>query len=334
MQMYKLMFLNTAIMGTLITISSYSWFSMWMGLEINMLSIIPLFSSTKNMFASEAGTKYFMTQALASMLLLLSILMALTKNETIYMMSVEKLILNSALLTKLGSAPFHVWFPEVIEGLSWMNSLLLLTWQKIAPMILIMNTQMENKIIMMAIISSLMVSSIMAFNQISLRKIMAFSSINHIAWMLAATMVSTTMWSYYFTIYSLISLNLILMMNSNKVFLLNQMSNLMEKNKKVKLSFTVNFMSLGGLPPFLGFLPKWLLINLMIEKNMILIALTLIMLTMIMLFIYIQLTLSSIIMGQTELKTYSPLNFNWNSQLLNSITINSLILCISMYNLL
>nr|AXS65911.1 NADH dehydrogenase subunit 2 [Tenebrionoidea sp. 20 KM-2017] len=334
MHLYKIVFLNTMVLGTLLSISSYSWFSMWMGLEINMLSIIPLFSSTKNMFASEAATKYFMTQALASLILLLSININFIENEIMNFNNMESLMLNSALLTKLGSAPFHVWFPEVIEGLSWLNSLLLLTWQKIAPMVLIMNSNMNHNLMNMAIISSLLVSGAMALNQTSLRKIMAFSSINHIAWMLAATLAESSNWSLYFTIYSLISINLIMILNSNKLFFLNQLSNTMTNNKNVKLSLSLNFLSLGGIPPLLGFLPKWLLINSLIEKKMLLITWTLIMATLIMLFVYVQIMMPAIVMDQAELKTAMESKINWNLQAFNSIITNTLIFCILIYTLM
>ncbi|CAH1384876.1 unnamed protein product [Tenebrio molitor] len=91
-----------------------------MGLEINLLSVIPIFSEKKNVFSTEASIKYFITQAIASLILLISVIILLLTNEFINPLinSTLILILNSALIIKLGAAPFHFWFPEVIEGLN------------------------------------------------------------------------------------------------------------------------------------------------------------------------------------------------------------------------
>jgi NADH-ubiquinone oxidoreductase chain 2 len=94
------------------------------------------------------------------------------------------------LLLKVGAAPFHFWFPGVAEGLSWDNLVVLITWQKAAPFILINYTVGTSFLITTSIILSSLVGAVGGFNQVSLRKIIAFSSINHIAWMLGAFLVS------------------------------------------------------------------------------------------------------------------------------------------------
>nr|ARH54338.1 NADH dehydrogenase subunit 2 [Cyrtanaspis phalerata] len=318
------MFLNLMIMGTMISVSSYSWFSMWMGLEINLLSIIPLFNNTKNMFSSEASMKYFIVQAMASMILLFSIIMMFLLTEFInpLMNSNLLMIMNSALLMKIGSAPFHFWFPEVMEGLNWMNCLILLTWQKIAPMVLIMNNNLNVKFLFIITIFCLLVSALMGFNQISLRKIMAFSSINHIGWMISSMMISKSIWFIYFSIYTFISINLISIFLLFNCYFINQLISLLNSNKMIKINFMMNFLSLGGLPPFIGFLPKWLNVNWLINNNNFLLAFILIILTLITLFIYIRIMFSTIVIMHNEFKlklnslNYSFLTFNFISLIL------------------
>nr|YP_010309756.1 NADH dehydrogenase subunit 2 [Gnathium nitidum]UMR54873.1 NADH dehydrogenase subunit 2 [Gnathium nitidum] len=333
-KLYKILFLNTMIMGTLITISSYSWFSMWMGLEINLLSFIPLLSSTKNMYASEASLKYFITQAMASLILLLSVILMLMSSEFITpMVNLSfQTMLNSALMMKLGAAPFHFWFPEVMEGLNWMNCSILLTWQKIAPFILIMNSKSSSMFMFTVILTSLIVSTILSFNQVSLRKIMTFSSINHIAWMLAASMSNNSVWLVYFVIYVIITVNLTFMFNQSKLFFLSQMPMFMNSNKNIKLSLMINFLSLGGLPPFLGFLSKWFVINSMILDNMTLLSLALIMLTLIMLFIYVRMLMTAIIFSYSEPKLIQTKFNQTTSFTINFLTVFSLISCTIMFN--
>nr|YP_009868682.1 NADH dehydrogenase subunit 2 [Alphitobius diaperinus]QKI32129.1 NADH dehydrogenase subunit 2 [Alphitobius diaperinus]QNK05471.1 NADH dehydrogenase subunit 2 [Alphitobius diaperinus] len=329
MKLYKIVFINSMIMGTLISISSYSWLSMWMGLEINLLSIIPLFTNSKNIYSSESSLKYFITQAMASMILLMAVMMLLLNEEFIspQMNLWFTMMMNSALLTKMGAAPFHYWFPEVIEGLNWTNSFILLTWQKIAPMMLLMNMKINIQFITAIIITSLIISTISGFNQISLRKILAFSSINHIAWMLSSLMMSLSMWTIYFIVYTIINLNVISMFKLTNSYFINQINNMMNQNKMIKLSFMINFMSLGGLPPFLGFMPKWLVINWMTDNNLMTLTFIMIVTTLIMLFVYIRIMMSSMMLFLNEPKNINLKINQTKLILMNMISVPSLIVC-------
>nr|AYQ19084.1 NADH dehydrogenase subunit 2 [Amarygmini sp. ACP-2013] len=336
MKIYKMVFFNSMIMGTLISISSYSWMSMWMGLEINLLSIIPLFSNSKNMFSSESSMKYFITQAMASLILLMAVIMLLISEEFInpLMNFYFTMMMNSALFTKLGAAPFHFWFPEVMEGLNWNNSLILLTWQKIAPMMLIMNMKINYLFLISVIVTSLMISTISGFNQTSIRKIMAFSSVNHIAWMLSTMMMSFQSWMIYFMVYSILNINITTMMNLTKSFYLNQINNMMNNSKMFKFTLMTNLLSLGGLPPFIGFLPKWIIINWMTNNNMMMLTATMIITTLIMLFIYIRMMMPSMIINTEEQKNMSIKMNNKIMTTMNLFTLTSLLLCTFIMNLL
>nr|ARH54689.1 NADH dehydrogenase subunit 2 [Tetratoma fungorum] len=330
-----MIFLNTMIMGTLISISAYSWMGMWMGLEINLLSIIPLFNSTKNMFSSESSLKYFLTQAMASLVLLFSIILMMSQTEFISpsMNSSFMMLLNSALLMKLGAAPFHFWFPEVMEGLNWNNCLILLTWQKIAPMILIMNNPLNMKFMVIIILVSLIISSLMSLNQISLRKILTFSSINHIAWMISTMMTSFSIWLLYFVIYSMITLNIILIFNYTNSFYLKQIINSVNYNKTLKFTLMLNFMSLAGLPPFIGFIPKWLTINWMIYNNFYLVAFMLTISTSIILFVYMRIIFSSLLISHLEPKMSQIKINNFWMILINTFTLTSFIIMVLFINM-
>nr|YP_010563152.1 NADH dehydrogenase subunit 2 [Demonax pseudonotabilis]UYX61158.1 NADH dehydrogenase subunit 2 [Demonax pseudonotabilis] len=331
---HKMLFFNTLIVGTLISISAYSWFSMWMGLEINMLSMIPLMINEKNQFSSESAIKYFITQALASSAVLFSIiLMSNTKEFTPQNSNFLLLMfMNSALLTKLGAAPFHFWFPEVMEGLNWLNCLILLTWQKIAPMMLIMYNLKMTLFLSMIIIFSSITGGVLGINQMSIRKIMAYSSINHIGWMIAS-MNSFSTWLIYFLIYSIISVNIIIIFKENNIFWLSQVSNFLSKSKTFKLTFMMNFLSLGGIPPFLGFFPKWITINLMVEKSFFWLSLILIVFTLITLFFYLRISFLALTINSEEnLVSKSKMNLFF-SNLTNFFSLSGLIICTMIFNL-
>nr|QXE45650.1 NADH dehydrogenase subunit 2 [Anthaxia chinensis] len=333
MSMYKLLFYIMLISSTFITISSQTWLGMWMGLEINLLSIIPLMNNSKNLFSSEASIKYFITQALASSILLFSILMAMLENSLPHNLEMSKsleIILNSALLTKMGAAPFHFWFPEVIEGLSWMNATIILIWQKIAPMTILMYNSKMVEFYSMIILFSMIISGIIGIDQTSLRKIMAYSSINHMGWMIAAALFSKSIWLMYFIIYSMMTLALTLMFNYLKTFYVKQLFTEMEYSSITKTTFFLNFFSLGGLPPFLGFLPKWIIIQTMVENNYISMALIMIILTLMTLFYYMRLSLNFLLFKSNKLnlkinKITQPKNFFITT--LTFLSLSSLITC-------
>nr|AND96439.1 NADH deshydrogenase subunit 2 [Onthophagus rorarius] len=330
------MFLFSMIMGTLISISSYSWMGMWLGLEINLLSIIPLMSNTKNQMASEAAMKYFITQTLASMILLFSLIaMSLYMNYIIFYNSLS-IIFMSALFMKMGAAPFHFWFPEIMEGLSWFNSYIMLTWQKIAPMTLISYSSFNNlNYLSLIVIFSSMISGIMGMNQTNMRKILAYSSINHISWMLTSMLFFETIWIYYFIIYAIISFNIIVILNKLNIFYMSQLFSMINNYPIIKFFFMLNFMSLGGLPPFLGFLPKWLTIQILIKMELFSLSLIIIIMTLITLFFYMRIITLGMIMNtdyNISMKNNYMQQFN-NIYLINFIVLMSLLLITIMFNM-
>nr|ABN72893.1 NADH dehydrogenase subunit 2 [Drosophila obscura] len=298
----KILFITIMIIGTLITVTSNSWLGAWMGLEINLLSFIPLLSdSNNNSTSTEASLKYFLTQALASTVLLFSSIILMLKNN----MNIEindsftSMIIMSALLLKSGAAPFHFWFPNMMEGLTWMNALMLMTWQKIAPLMLISYLDIKN-LLLISVILSVMVGAIGGLNQTSLRKLMAFSSINHLGWMLMSLMISESIWFIYFLFYSFLSFILTFMFNIFKLFHLNQLFSWFVSSKILKFTLFLNFLSLGGLPPFLGFLPKWLVIQQLTLCNQYFSLTVMMMSTLITLFFYLRICYSAFMLNYYE----------------------------------
>nr|YP_009387930.1 NADH dehydrogenase subunit 2 [Aquatica wuhana]ART65571.1 NADH dehydrogenase subunit 2 [Aquatica wuhana] len=335
-KMYKLMFMSTLIMSTLISISAYSWLGMWIGLEINLLSIIPIISS-KNMVSSESSIKYFITQAIASTVILMTIIMMMWKFNFYSKIDNSNLILimNSGLLLKMGMAPLHFWFPEVLEGLNWNNCMLMLTWQKITPMMLLMYNTESTLFYSTVIISGMIISSILSMNQISMRKLMAFSSINHMGWMMAAMIMEKSIWMIYFLIYSFITINITYMMKNT--FYLNQLFPYLNSSPTMKMFFMLNFLSLSGIPPFLGFLPKWMVIQMLIENSMFLLSIIMIAFTLIMIYVYMRIMMSSLIMKINQSNWNLKLNTKINSLtigILNFFLMSSLVLVTIMLNMM
>ena len=246
------------------SVSSSSWFGAWIGLELNLISFIPLIIYKTNPYSSEAALKYFLIQALASTLIILSrCLIMRVSNFT-------STIILSALLLKLGAAPFHFWFPQVIEGLSWLQTIILITIQKLAPIFLISYLTMSYitiQIIVFSAILSAWVGALGGLNLMKLRKIIAFSSINHISWILVALSINEVIWITYFFFYAIISSSVVIFLHSLQS---NSISDLLRPNHPSlfsALTVPLRLLSLGGLPPFTGFLPKWIIIQIILSHE-------------------------------------------------------------------
>nr|YP_011034145.1 NADH dehydrogenase subunit 2 [Entricoplax vestita]WRI34039.1 NADH dehydrogenase subunit 2 [Entricoplax vestita] len=276
------------ISGTILSISSTSWFGAWIGLELNLMSFIPLISIKMNSYFSEAALKYFLIQALASTFIIMSTCLLLPKYNF------SSFLITMALLLKLGAAPFHFWFPQVMEGLSWYQTIILMTIQKLAPMFLLsyfVISSFLTKIISLSAIMSAIVGAVGGLNMMKLRKIMAFSSINHMSWMLIAISMNQVLWLTYFLFYAMISSSVVFFFHSLQTFTISNLMSSSYNNSFMFLMAPISLLSLGGLPPFTGFLPKWLMIQHMIMNNLFITLAVLLISALTTLYFYLRITI-------------------------------------------
>lgn len=269
------------------------------------MSFIPLIIRTNNLFSSEASLKYFLTQALASSILLFSVIFFfLLRNwRRFNLINYSNLLISSSLLLKSGAAPFHFWFPRVIEGLTWNNSIILITWQKIAPLILV-SYCINLYFFYIVIVLSVIIGSLGGLNQTSLRKLIAFSSINHLGWMIAGILNRENLWITYFLFYRFLSITIVFLFSNFKIFNINQLFSFFNSRSHVKFFLFIPLLSLGGLPPFLGFLPKWLIIESLINLNLQFILFLMVCFTLITLFFYLRICYRAFLLNHNE--------NNWN----------------------
>nr|AVN67340.1 NADH dehydrogenase subunit 2 [Byrsotria fumigata] len=324
------MFFITLISGILITISSNSWLSAWMGLEINLLSFIPIMSNKENIFTTEASLKYFLIQALASSVLMFIIISKSLFESMFSIISqyITNIMVVSPLLMSTGAAPLHWWFPSVMEGLSWMNCFNLMTIQKIAPLMLISYTIKLNMFLYSIIVTSVLIGSIGGYNQVSIRKILTYSSINHIGWMFAAMLMGEDMWIMYFLIYTLLTLTIIYIVKPMQISFINQIMFMFLENKIIKFLMFTSLLSLGGLPPMLGFMPKWIIIQYLTHNSHILISTIMVTLSLITLYYYLRITYSSFILLNSQptwITSVSKNNPNMISIMLTSLSMFGLL---------
>nr|WAB21656.1 NADH dehydrogenase subunit 2 [Rhamphocharis crassirostris piperata] len=291
----KLIFTISLILGSTITISSNHWITAWVGLEINTLAILPLISKSHHPRAIEAATKYFLVQAAASALILFSSMTNAwhTGQWDITQMDhpVSCLVMTAAISMKLGLAPFHFWFPEVLQGSPMTTGLLLSTVMKFPPITLLyMTSHSLNPTLLtsMAILSTA-VGGWMGLNQTQVRKILAFSSISHLGWMSIVIVYNPKLTLLNFFMYSMMTAAVFLTLNSMKALKLSTLMTAWAKVPSLSAMLMLTLLSLAGLPPMTGFLPKWLIIQELTKQEMALTATTISLLSLLSLYFYLRL---------------------------------------------
>nr|AAZ05530.1 NADH dehydrogenase subunit 2 [Artamus leucorynchus]AFN70612.1 NADH dehydrogenase subunit 2 [Artamus leucorynchus] len=320
----KLIFVTSLLLGTTIAISSNHWIMAWTGLEINTLAILPLISKSHHPRAIEAATKYFLVQATASALVLFSSMTNAwhTGQWDITQLThpTSCLIMTAAISIKLGLVPFHFWFPEVLQGTSLITGLLLSTAMKFPPMTLLyMTSQSLNSTLLttMAILSAAM-GGWMGLNQTQVRKIMAFSSISHLGWMAIIITYNPKLTLLNFYLYTLMTATVFLALNYIKALKLSTLMTAWTKAPSLSAILLLTLLSLAGLPPLTGFLPKWLIIQELTKQDMAPAAVMISLLSLLSLFFYLRLVYCATI-------TLPPHTVNHMKQWHNSKPINPLI---------
>nr|AER41294.1 NADH dehydrogenase subunit II [Serinus mennelli] len=291
----KLIFTISLLLGTTITISSNHWIMAWTGLEINTLAVLPLISKSHHPRSIEAATKYFLTQAAASTLVLFSSMTNAwhTGQWDITQLShpTSSLILTSAIAMKLGLVPFHFWFPEVLQGSPLSTGLILSTIMKLPPITLLYMTSPSLNPTLLTILAILSVAmgGWMGLNQTQIRKILAFSSISHLGWMAAIIIYNPKLTLLNFYLYTMMTAAVFLTLNSAKVLKLSTLMTAWTKTPSLNAMLLLTLLSLAGLPPLTGFLPKWLIIQELTKQEMIATATLISLLSLLSLFFYLRL---------------------------------------------
>nr|YP_010454151.1 NADH dehydrogenase subunit 2 [Rossia macrosoma]QXJ42167.1 NADH dehydrogenase subunit 2 [Rossia macrosoma] len=297
------LFILIMFLGTMLSLSSSHWLTMWMGLELNLMGFLPLMNIKGKVLEAEASMKYFIIQSMSSSVLIFTSIMIYSYNMSWYSMlnnnMMSTLILLSLIL-KLGGAPLHFWLPSISNHMSWSILFILLSWQKLAPlfMLSLMNSNMTT--IMMISVMSTLVGSIMALNQTNLQLIITYSSISHLGWMMTMILFNSSLTLFYFTNYIIISIPLMHLISSesgNHLFMLTHKNNM---NNMIIISL---ILSLAGLPPLLGFMSKLIILISLIKMNLLLLTLLMLLGTLISLYFYLNISLMLMIKSYTMFKT-------------------------------
>nr|YP_010388441.1 NADH dehydrogenase subunit 2 [Asthenactis papyraceus]UPP55890.1 NADH dehydrogenase subunit 2 [Asthenactis papyraceus] len=287
------------IIGTVVVISSHHWFSVWVGLELNTLSIIPILCLQFTPRGVESTVKYFLIQAFSAAVVLNVVLIQVwlyaswSINNELNIFSSFLLCLSISL--KLGLFPCHYWFPDVLQGVSFLQGLILSTWQKIAPFIILINISGSINFVFLSTISmiSVLIGGWGGLNQIQVRKILAFSSISHIGWICSVISYSNVLSILMMMVYLILNTGVFLMCSNIGIFTLANLNRLIYYNIWISISLTLSVLSLGGLPPLTGFLSKFLALQCLISNSVLIVSGGLVLGSLLSLFFYLRIGFSS-----------------------------------------
>nr|ALN11765.1 NADH dehydrogenase subunit 2 [Opsaridium microlepis] len=287
--------LSSLGLGTTVTFASSSWLLAWMGLEINTLAIIPLMAQQHHPRAVEAATKYFLIQATAAAMILFATTMnAWTTGQwdiTDLPNSLAGITLTTALALKVGLAPVHFWMPEVLQGLDLLTGLIMSTWQKLAPFALIMQATKAvdpTLLVCLGIMSSL-IGGWAGLNQTQLRKILAYSSIAHMGWMVVILQYSPQLTMVALGLYVFMTSAAFLTLKALMTTKLNALVLTWSKSPTLVSISLLTLLSLGGLPPLTGFMPKWLILQELTKQGLPIVATVMALTALLSLFFYLRL---------------------------------------------
>nr|AAP85401.1 NADH dehydrogenase subunit 2 [Anolis alumina] len=311
--------LSSLATGTILTMTSFHWLMAWIGLEINTLAIIPIISTPHHPRSTEAATKYFLTQAAASSMILFSSTINAWQTGTWDITQLSSApsttLLTTALAMKLGLVPLHFWLPEVLQGSTLTTAFIITTWQKLAPMSLVfltMNNLNSTALLLLGLLSAI-VGGWAGVNQTQTRKIMAYSSIAHLGWMATIAPMMTNILMMNLFIYLIMTTTMFFSLILTKSKTIQDSALTWALSPISMLIMMLSLLSLGGLPPLTGFSPKWLILEELVIQNFMPLAITLAMSALLSLFFYLRLAYTTTLtlspnMMQTKLKWRFKLN--------------------------
>lgn len=289
----------TIILGTIIVITSEKWFIIWVGLETRTLALIPLLCSKFSPRKIEAAIKYFLVQAMSAALLLKgALIQAWLKGswsilEPVNM--VTSVSIAAALSFKVGLVPCHFWFPDVLQGLPFSSGIIVATWQKIAPLILLFSIKelLFSKLILAARVLSVLIGGWGGLNQTQMRKILAFSSIGKMGWIAITSIYSFKAALSMLVLYLIIKTTIFLILDYLKISTLGHLKTVAQISPTRVGLIILTMLSLGGLPPLTGFMIKFFSLKSLIAKNFIVLSSLLIIGALLRLFFYLRISFNT-----------------------------------------
>ena len=313
-----------SIVGMLLMISSNDLLSLFMSMELQSLSLYILVSFSRDDFtSSEAGVKYFIIGSLSTCIFLFGtslvygLVGSTSFNEISVFMSdlystptmliVGLIFILVSLSLKISAAPFHMWTPDVYQGAPSIITTLLSTLPKIAAFGVLIRLLVYpfgeiivdwGKILIILSISSMLIGSLGALRQTDLKRLMAYSTINHIGFILMGLIPGSedgiTSICIYLIFYITMNLGIflfILNMQRDQVSVtsIKDLSGLYRSQPLTAGCVSIILFSMAGIPPMAGFIGKLIILNIIIDNNLFFLAVIAVLTSVIAAFYYIRL---------------------------------------------
>lgn len=269
-------------LSSLLLVSSINWLSIYLAIELQTLTMFILTASKrKSTYGAEAGLKYFVLGALSSGLFLFGcvLLYGLTGETSIQGINsmltadVGKILITISLLFKLSAAPFHMWAPDVYEGAPTIITALLATIPKVGVYSILVQIGPVTNILLICSVISMIYGAIGALNQTKIKRLLAYSGIGHMGFILFGVAIgsfesiqASLIYMVIYVIMSICSFSIILSLNLRKDSII-EVSGLSRDNPIFALTLALTFLSIAGVPPLAGFFSKWLILLSGISNN-------------------------------------------------------------------
>ncbi len=315
-----------SVLGMMVMISGYSLLALYLGLEILSLSLYALIAIARERVDSiEAALKYFVLGAIASGLLLygMSMIYGISGSLNISdiasfasnanLASRETLIINFGLVFlvigiafKLGAVPFHMWVPDVYQGAPTSVTLFISTAPKIAAVAMLVRILVDglgsmhaywSDLFMVLSILSIALGSVVALMQTNIKRLLAYSTISHVGFIMLGFVTGTLTGygaaTFYMLVYVLMSLavfGMIILLNKQgfEVDQISDFKGLSKHSPWFALMMLIVMLSMAGIPPLVGFYSKFFILQQVISAGFITVAVIVVIFAVISAYYYLQ----------------------------------------------
>lgn len=262
-------------LSSLLLVSSVNWLSIYLAMELQTLTLFILAAIKRDSaYSTEAGLKYFVLGAASSGLFLFgcALLYGVTGEisvqgiNSVLTADAGKILITVSLLFKLSVTPFHMWAPDVYEGAPTITTALLATVPKVAVFSILVQIGAVTNVVLVCALLSIVYGSIGALNQTKIKRLLAYSGIGHMGFMLFGVAIgsfesiqASLIYMIVYVIMSVCSFSIILSLNLTKNLII-EVSGLSRDNPAMALTLGLIFLSIAGIPPLAGFLSKWFIL--------------------------------------------------------------------------
>lgn len=294
-----------AALGMMVTISAHSLLVVYLGVELMSLSLYALVAMRRDSpAASEAAMKYFVLGALASGMLLYGMSMLYGATGSLEISAIADAAADDAGLLlvfgliftivgvafKFGAVPFHMWVPDVYQGAPTAVTLFIATASKVAAVGLFIRLIGEalgplqgdwQHMVLLLAVASLLVGNIVALVQTNFKRMLAYSTFNHIGFIFLGFLAGTpegfgaAMFyavTYAFTVAAAFGVVMLLSRKGYEAENLDDFKGLNERSPLFALVMLILMVSLTGIPGTVGFYAKWLVLKSTVEAGFIWLA--------------------------------------------------------------